>query len=219
MSEAAEVLGLSRQRVNQLIGSGRLNARRVGRSWVISEADLADFQVARRPRVRPMSPRMARGMVDLIGQKLGEQAGLSWLQLPDRERSRLRRRWEQLVSIDDPAPLLRAWLPQRCRAERFSFQGSATELFSDTRLSPGGVEHPALGLSGGSLLEPHVSDTDRENVIWDLLLVAAPDGSVLLRSEPIVRIDLAACLADVADAGGSRNDRAVADVLKGRGVK
>lgn len=213
VAEAAELLGLSRQRVVQLIGSGRLNATRLGRSWAIPDSELDAFQAARRPRVRPMSARVARGMVDLIGQGLGEQAGPPWLKLPDRERSRLRRKWEQLVASGDPAPLLRAWVSQRCRAERFSFQGDPAELFADTRLSPGGVAHPALGLSGGSLLEPHVADADRDGVVWDLLLVPTAGGNVLLRSEPVVRVDLAACLADVADVGGGRNDQAVAEVL------
>lgn len=216
VSEAAEVLGLSRQRVVQLIGSGRLSAVRLGRSWAIPQAELAAFQAARRPHVRPMSARVARGMVDLIGQGFGEQAGLGWSELPDREQSRLRRKWEQLVASGDPAPLLRAWLPQRCRAERLSFQGDPAELFADSRLSPGGVAHPGLGLSGGAVVEPHVSDADRDGVVWDLLLVPAADGNVLLRSEPVVRVDLAACLADVADAGGGRNDKAVADALEGR---
>lgn len=50
-------------------------------------------------------------------------------------------------------------------------------------------------------------------MIEDLLLVPASDGDVLLRSEPVVRVDLAACLADVADLGGGRNDHMVAEVL------
>ena len=217
VTEAAERLGVSRQRVVQLIGDGRLHAVRLGRSWAITEGELAAFEVARRPSVRPMSARMARAMVDLIGQGFGEPAGVSWLGLPDRERSRLRRQWEQMRASQEPASLLRAWLPRRCRAERFSFQGDASGLFTDSRLSAGGAAHPGLGLTGGTLLEPHVADSDREAVIWDLLLVAAPEGNVLLRSEPVVRVDLAACLVDVADAGGGRNDRAVAECLSGGG--
>lgn len=217
VAEAAERLGVSRQRVVQLIGDGRLHAERLGRSWAIPEAELQVFEVARRPSVRPMSARMARAMVDLIGQHFGEPAGVSWLGLPDRERSRLRRRWEQLRACEEPAPLLRAWLPRRCRAERFFYQGDAAELLADSRLSAGGAAHPGLGLTGGALHEPHVADSDREGVIWDRLLVAAPDGNVLLRSEPTVRVDLAACLVDVAEAGGGRNDRAVAACLAGGG--
>lgn len=213
VAKAAEVLGVSRQRVNQLIRDRQLVAHRVGRNWSIPEAALESHQASRRPGVRPMSERVARAMVDLIGQRLGEASGPSWEELPHRERSRLRQRWQQLAASRHPASLLRAWLPNRCHAQRFSYQGDAQGLFADSRLTPGGVAHPALGLVGGWLIEPHVADVDRESVIWDLLLVPDPGGNVLLRSEPVVRVDLAACLVDVAELGGGRNDKAVAQVL------
>lgn len=38
--EAAEQLGVSRIRVNQLISEGRLPAQKVGRSFIIRESDL-----------------------------------------------------------------------------------------------------------------------------------------------------------------------------------
>lgn len=211
--EAAEVLGISRQRVNQLIHAGQLEAQRVGRSWSIPESALKAYQASRRLGVRPMSERVARGMVDLIGQRFGEEQGASWVELPHRERSRLRQRWGQLYASDHPASLLRAWLPNRCHTQRFSYQGDPQEVFGDHRLQAGGAAHPGVGLSGGSLVEPHVAHVDREQVIWDLLLVPSTEGNVLLRSESVVRVDLAACLADVADLGGSRNDKAVAEVL------
>lgn len=212
--EAAEVLGLSRQRVVQLINAGRLEAVRLGRSWAIPEEGLSAYEMARRPGVRPMSARMARGMVDLIGQCLGGPAGLAWLGLPDRERSRLRRKLDRLRQSTAPAALMRAWLSERCGAQRFSFQGEAGDLYADPRLAPGGAAHPDLGLAGGELMEPHVADDDRDAVVWDLLLVPAARGNVLLRSEPSVRVDLAACLADVADAGGGRNDKTVSEILE-----
>jgi excisionase family DNA binding protein len=40
VSEAAEKLDISRWRINQLINSGRLPAQKVGRAYVIKEADL-----------------------------------------------------------------------------------------------------------------------------------------------------------------------------------
>lgn len=219
VAEAAVELGLSRQRVVQLIGAGRLPAVRVGRVWVIPEVGLAEFRAARRPGVRPMSARMARGMVDLVGQHLGVSAGEAWSGLSDRDRSRLRRRWEQLVADPDPAVLLRGWLPQRSRVERFVVEGDPAELLADPRVGAGGVAHPGLGLSGGGVVEPHVAEADRDGLVSDWLLVPACDGNVLLRSEPVVRVDLAACVADVADAGGGRNERAVAEVLGSRVVR
>ena len=40
VAEAAEMLGVHRTRINQLIDSGDLPATRIGRSYVIREADL-----------------------------------------------------------------------------------------------------------------------------------------------------------------------------------
>ena len=40
VAEAAEMLGVHRTRINQLVDSGDLPATRIGRSYVIREADL-----------------------------------------------------------------------------------------------------------------------------------------------------------------------------------
>jgi excisionase family DNA binding protein len=40
VSQAAEKLGVSRWRINQLINDGRLPAQRIGRAYVVNEADL-----------------------------------------------------------------------------------------------------------------------------------------------------------------------------------
>jgi excisionase family DNA binding protein len=40
VSEAAEILGISRQRVLQLIEAGRLEARKVGNSYIIARSAL-----------------------------------------------------------------------------------------------------------------------------------------------------------------------------------
>lgn len=49
--EAAEKLGVSRWRVNQLINAGRLPAQKIGRSFIIRESDLE--LVRKRPPGRP----------------------------------------------------------------------------------------------------------------------------------------------------------------------
>lgn len=52
--EAASRLGISKQRVWQLIQSGKLPAQKVGRDWVIDEKDLDLPQVRYR---KPGKPR------------------------------------------------------------------------------------------------------------------------------------------------------------------
>ncbi|MEZ5427278.1 MAG: helix-turn-helix domain-containing protein [Pyrinomonadaceae bacterium] len=51
VTEAAEILGVNRQRTHQLIKDGRLNAQMVGSQWVIKESDLE--AVKDRPTGRP----------------------------------------------------------------------------------------------------------------------------------------------------------------------
>lgn len=211
--EAARVLGVRPDRVRTMLRTGSLRGELVGGRWLVPRAAVED-RLARRPRPgRPMSATIARAMVDLVGQHLGEEPGTAWTVIPQPHQSRLRRRWEQLLDDAHPAELLRSWLPHRCHAERFDITGDPREMFNDPRLHPGGAAHPALGLAGGSLVEPHVAEVDRADVVAEHLLVPRADGAVLLRSEPVVRVDLAACLVDIADLGGGRNDRAVANVL------
>jgi excisionase family DNA binding protein len=57
-SKAAELLGVSQNRVRQLINSGQLPANRVARTFVIRRADLDAF--AALPRGRPRYPRRVR---------------------------------------------------------------------------------------------------------------------------------------------------------------
>jgi excisionase family DNA binding protein len=57
VAQAAERLGISGQRVRWYIKHGRLAAKKVGRDWLIEEAELARFERRRRPAGRPQSPR------------------------------------------------------------------------------------------------------------------------------------------------------------------
>jgi excisionase family DNA binding protein len=61
-SEAAEVLGVSRRRVQALITSGQLPAQKVGRDWLIARADLETFAQQPRPVGYPKGrPRTTEG--------------------------------------------------------------------------------------------------------------------------------------------------------------
>jgi excisionase family DNA binding protein len=58
VAEAAEKLGVSRWRVNQLIAEGRLQASKVGRAYVVREEDLGKLTIRKpgRPRSKPKPP-------------------------------------------------------------------------------------------------------------------------------------------------------------------
>lgn len=55
VSEAAEKLGISRWRINQLINQGRLPAQKIGRAYVVKELDL-DLVKDRKPG-RPLKDK------------------------------------------------------------------------------------------------------------------------------------------------------------------
>jgi excisionase family DNA binding protein len=59
VAEAAEELGMHRTRINQLIDSGDLPATRIGRSYVIREADLEKVKDRPAPG-RPMKEAGAK---------------------------------------------------------------------------------------------------------------------------------------------------------------
>ncbi|MDY6868023.1 MAG: helix-turn-helix domain-containing protein [Chloroflexota bacterium] len=51
--EAADILGIGRQGVRDLIHRSQLPAEKVGRDWIIRFEDLKDFQKRRRSPGRP----------------------------------------------------------------------------------------------------------------------------------------------------------------------
>ena len=212
VSEAASALGLREARVRRMLGAGQLAGRKVGKVWVVESAGVGAAADAHRPAGRPMSAVMARAMVDLIGQHLGASPGEDWVAVDQRGRTRLRGHLRRLLVADDPAPLLRAWLPHRAERRVYAFRGELVELLRDDRVVVGGVQHAELPLSGGSV-DLHVAAADIEGLVWDHLLIEDLAGNVIVHAEPAVRADLAACVVDIAQSGGPRNDAIVAVAL------
>ena len=99
LDEAAARLGLSRQRVHQLVHAGDLPARRVAGRWVVDDAQLDRLAEGRSPG-RPFSPRVAWGLIGLI--ESGDAPALS-----APERSRLRNRLRHEPSLEELARLAR----------------------------------------------------------------------------------------------------------------
>lgn len=81
--EAAAVLNVSAVRARQLLRSGDLPARRVGRTWVVRSEDVHALAAAARPSGRALSPARAWGLLDLLD---GGRA--PWLD--DSARSKMR---------------------------------------------------------------------------------------------------------------------------------
>ena len=108
VAEIARMRGLSPRRVLQLIAAGEISARRVGGQWLIDQSE-----ILRSPRLaRPMSTRMAWGLIDLMSGQESPHLGPT-------ERSRLRTRLKTLVNHarngDDVIPQLSSLLRERAR--------------------------------------------------------------------------------------------------------
>ena len=69
--EAAEHLGLSHQRVRQLIEQGRIPAQKVGRDWVILERDLEEAELTDLRKRRASTPPEGTMLVREAAAALG----------------------------------------------------------------------------------------------------------------------------------------------------
>jgi len=86
--EAAERLGVSEPRVRQLLVSGDLAGRRLGRAWLVSAESVARMaERGVRPPGRPLGPQRAWALLDLLAG--GDAA---WLASPARSQLRARLR-------------------------------------------------------------------------------------------------------------------------------
>ena len=87
VADAAARLGVSRSRVEQLLRSGSLPGRRVGRMWLVDADAVADRLGWRRPSGRPMVPSRAWGLLDLL-----DNGSAPWLSTVARSQVRARLR-------------------------------------------------------------------------------------------------------------------------------
>jgi excisionase family DNA binding protein len=99
VDEAAQRAGVSQHRLRYLIRAGELPARRVAGRWVL-EVDAVDRYAEYRRPGRPLSPRMAWGLIELL--QSGRAPALS-----APERSRLRARLRAGPSLEELARLCR----------------------------------------------------------------------------------------------------------------
>jgi len=191
--EASRMLDVSERRVRQLIEAGSLRARQVSGSWLV---DVASIPNAPRRGGRPLSPRMAWGLVEAV-----EGRRAPWLSPKDAFRlKRMRDRLEL-----DPAPevLLKAALVER--ADRYVLSCSEPdELRSDPRVVLSGISDPRSRMSAANQVEAYVHVDDHRGLVAEHLLVASSGGranvilhvSMVRPSSPVPLLLLAADLAD-----------------------
>jgi excisionase family DNA binding protein len=81
--DAAQRLGLSESRIRQLLIAGDLNGRRIGRAWLVDSEDVARLQGQQRRSGRPVGPKRAWAIIDLLS---GGSA--PWLSYSERSQVR-----------------------------------------------------------------------------------------------------------------------------------
>lgn len=211
VSEAAKRLGVSRQRVLQMIVDQRLPAERVGQSWSIDESDIARRRV---PLGRPLSVDMARGLLDLAA---GIRPALS-----SRDISRLRVNMIRLVrevrSDENPAGLLRSWLPGRAKRRELSVaEADLPGVLADDRLVLSGVSDKRAGMSSPRITEGYIDAQAAREFFEDHFAVDAGNSAranliahVAMVVPPISPVVIA---ADLSDYRAGREDRQAQVVL------
>lgn len=205
VSEAAERLEVSRQRVLRMIADGRLPAQRVGKSWAINEADIARRRV---PVGRPLSIDMTRGFLNLAA---GTRPDLS-----PRDISRLRVNMARLVrevkSEGDPASLLRSWLPHRAlRREMSVAEADLPEALADDRFVISGVSDKRAGMSSPRMGEGYLEEQVTRKFFDDHFVVEADEPAranlIVHIATDVPPISPVVIAADLSDYRAGREDR------------
>ena len=91
--DAAERLGVSESRIRQLLAAGDLNGRRLGRAWLVDGDDVARLQGQKRRSGRPVGPKRAWAIIDLLS---GGNA--PWLSYSERSQVR-----SYVAGLDEPS--------------------------------------------------------------------------------------------------------------------
>jgi excisionase family DNA binding protein len=189
--EAAEKLGVSSQRVRQLIKAGRLPARRSSAGWFISGQAVAD-RAESVPYGRPASPRTAWAVLDLLTAAAAlPPDGSAWAAEACRVISdrRLRHHVLRMLSvIPDPFEDAGRWrllLASRGATLRmWAHPGVLARLKADPRVCVGGAAAAISAGGGTSRLDLYVGEADLEHVIGDYRLRDDANGQVMMHVVP-----------------------------------
>lgn len=200
VSEAAQNLGVTPQRVRAMIAATQLDATRIGGRYLVEASSLP---AVRRRAGQPYSPRMAWGLISLA-------AGVEPEHLSPTERSRLRGRWEKMLHDPEALSALPSLLSRRGKRMRLS-SPDPDDLLHDPRLRPSGRSAPEAGMTTAGYAEGYVAESDLVSLMTENLLVRAQDAEnvtlhVIPARTPLPPVEHVPWLAVVADLteGGAR---------------
>lgn len=170
VSQAAQTMGVSRQRIMQRIHNKSVRGQKIGNQWVVDASTLRPPSAA-----RPLSSRMAWALAGAPVHLAPEERR--------RTRDRIKRLEEQPKR--DRARLMQSWLAKR--GELLSLEvnpNDLAELRGDGRLLLSGISDPRAGLSSGRQLEAYIPKEALQSFADDYFidLEAGPSSpNVLLR--------------------------------------
>lgn len=208
VAEYARQRGISRQRALALIHSGQVDARRIGRSWVVSERELGH----RRQLGRPLGERMAQVLVNVLsGQPLSE--------LDPQSRYFAASYLDRLRVARDPAALLHSWLRSRqLRVVNVAANpADLAEIRRDDRLVVSGISDGRSGMSSARELEGYVAAAAVDAFMKTSLMVRSDSPNVrlhIVENLPPSPAPVGLVIADLADWNRPRVDSRVAELLE-----
>lgn len=214
VADAAHLLGVSPERVRELVRGGQLDAERVGRAVLVNADSVRRRQEIVRPAAgRPLSPRMAWGFLWRLS---GARA--PWL--APAERSRINKYVRRLPVEQWPRILGNRAEVYRARM----LPGPLSRLREDPRAVVGGVaaaSHYGVDLSGDAGdVELYVEPEYFRDLVAKKRINPSPQVSNILLRVPFSAEVLhfsddhagfappAAVAADLADSGDERSVRA-----------
>ena len=194
--EAADLLGISMQRVRQMIHAGQLGARRSSGGWLIEAGAVAE-RSERLHRGRPPEPHTAWSAVALLAAasacasqpRSGCRVSAAQV-VPDRKlRHRILRVLSRLPDpVADDVPWRRL-LSARGQAHRmWVHSGVLDRLAADPKVSAGGIGAMSAGHDGLTMgpgrLDIYVHQADADDLIRRYRMREDGDGQVYLLIVP-----------------------------------
>jgi len=181
--DAAQRLNVSEPRVRQLLRAGDLRGRRLGRAWLIDADDVARLQSQRRPTGRPLGPKRAWALIDLMSG--GKAPWLSY-----SERSQVRGLARSLNPQD--ADQWRGTLRGRTELRPVQAHPAAVARLarSDGALLTGPAEAMRRGFdlvaSGRQRAEIYLHFDEWDSLAHSLALRPSHEGNLLIRHPMVV---------------------------------
>jgi hypothetical protein len=195
VSDAAVRLGVSEPRVRQLLVSGDLAGRRLGRVWLVSADSVARLQQNPRLTGRPLGPRRAWGLLDIL-------AGGNAPWLASSARSQLRASTRRLAGAGPD--LWRAALRGRNDVLPCQVHPAALSRLADRE----GVLPAGLAAIAGRAFDLTVGPRDIDQVYADPVLWPGISRDLVIRAagpaSPALVANLAVLLPRIAWPFGGR---------------